>query len=58
MMLLVGFGASPVDNVDEVLALLEYKINDSGSGITAVDDAATDNILITAPGSVLSPVFN
>ncbi|MGA0317018.1 MAG: PKD domain-containing protein [Flavobacteriaceae bacterium] len=54
----VGFGASPVDNIDEVLALMEYKINDSGSGITAVDNAATDNILITlAPGSVLSPVY-
>ena len=42
----VGSGASPVNTVDEVLALLEYKINQSGTGITAVDNAATDNILI------------
>ena len=54
----VGSGASPVDNVDEVLAVLEYKINNSGSGITAVDNAANDNILITlAPGSTLTPVY-
>ena len=54
----VGSGVSPVDSVDEVLALLEYKINQSGSGITAVDSAAADNIVITlAPGSVLIPTF-
>ena len=54
----VGSGVSPVDTVDEVLALLEYKINDSGSGITAVDNAATDNIqIILAPGSVLVPTY-
>ena len=46
-----------VNTVDEVLALLEYKINNSGSGITAVDNAATDTILITlAPGSVLPKI--
>ena len=40
------------------LALLEYKINNSGSGITAVDNAVTDNILVTvAPGSLLTPTY-
>ncbi len=47
-------GDGNVNSIDEVLALLEYKINNSGSGISAVDNAATDNILVTvAPGSLL-----
>ena len=54
----VGSGTSPVDDVDEVLAVLEYKINQSGSGITAVDNAGTNNILITLPpGSTLTPTY-
>ena len=51
-------GDGNVNTVDEVLALLEYKINNSGSGITAVDNAVTDNILVTvAPGSLLTPTY-
>ena len=55
---ILGGDGNIVNTVDEVLALLEYKINNSGSGITAVDNAVTDNILVTvAPGSLLTPTY-
>ena len=51
-------GDGNVNSVDEILALLEYKINDSGTGITAVDDAANNTLFVTlAPGSLLTPTY-
>ena len=51
-------GDNNVNNIDEVLVLLAYKINNSGTGITAVQSGTTDNITLTlAPGSTLTPVW-
>ena len=48
-------GDNNVNNIDEVLVLLAYKINNSGTGITAVQSGTTDNITLTlAPGSTLT----
>ena len=42
----------------KLLDLLEYKMNISGSGITAVGNAGADTIVITlAPGSTLVPTI-
>ena len=48
----VGSGTSPVSTVSGT-ALLEYKINQSGTGITATDNSGINIQVTLAPGSVL-----